>query len=461
LIQWNNPFNRGDNKKKFKFFKEERLPWVIAGAAALLIVIFIIGAISNASERSKIAEAAELAAAEQAQQEKEERDSKVADCIKQAEAAAAQYDYETALTILSSVSQYKDQYPEVKQAISNYETTIESLVAWSDPSQVPNLSFQMLIADPAAAFNDEDYATSFNRYYVTTSEFSKILVDLYANDYVLVNVKDLYTTQGVEDGAVSYMANTIHLPAGKKPIIITQTNVNYDQYLIDKNKDGDLSDGRGFASKLMIQDGKPVNEMVDKNGNTTVGEYDLIPILESFVRAYPDFSYKGAKATIAVTGAEGLFGYRLANGDQSQVDQATQTAQWLKNNGYELACYTYGNIAYGSQELSVIRGDLMKWDETIAPILGETDILVYARRSDLPEYAGGKFEILLQHGFHYFLGFCNEGTPWSKATTQYVRQGQLIVGGASLAHHSEWFSGMFDASAVLDSSRGSVPSWTW
>lgn len=461
MIQWNNPFNSGNSRKNFKYFKEERLPWIIAGVAALLIIIFIIGSISNAVKRNRIAEEAEIAAAEQNMQEKDEQDAQVAQLLQQANTAAMQYDYDSALSILSPVSQYADQYPELKQAIDDYSSAKASLVAWSDPSQVPNLSFQMLIADPAIAFNDEDYSTSFNRYYVTTTEFSNILIDLYANDYVLVHTKDLYTTQGSEDGAISYMANTIYLPAGKKPIIITQTNVNYDQYLIDKNKDGNTDDGRGFASKLMIQNGKPVNEMFDQNGNSMIGEYDLIPILDSFVRAHPDFSYKGAKATVAVTGAEGLFGYRIANGDQTQINQAAETAQWLKENGYELACYTYGNIAYGSQELSVMRADLTKWDETIAPILGETDILVFARRSDLPEYAGGKFEILLQHGFRYYIGFCEDGTPWSKATIQYVRQGQLLVGGASIAHHSEWFSGMFDTSAVLDHSRGTVPDWVW
>lgn len=454
LFDWIKNFDRNDFKRKFKFFKEEWLPIVIGGVAALLILIFVIGSISNASKRKAAEEAALLAAEEKNQQERAALDAQVEDLLQQANTAAAQYDYETALSILAPVTKHTNQYPKLKQAISDYETAQEALVAWSDPAQVPNLSFQMLIADPDAAFNDEQYGKALNTRYVTTEEFSKILVQLYENDYILVSLKDLYTTQGSEDGAVAYMADTIYLPAGKKPLIITQTNVNYDQYLIDKNKDGDLSDGRGFASKLLIQDGKPVNEMVDSNGYTTVGEYDLIPILESFVRSHPDFSYRGAKAVIAVTGHEGLFGYR-------QVEQASATAQWLKDNGYELACYTYGNEAYGRQELPAIRADLLNWNESIAPVLGNVDILVYAQRSDLADYAGGKFEILLQQGFHYYLGFCTDGAPWSKATTQYIRQGQIMVAGATMTHNSDWFSGMFDPSSVLDSSRGTVPSWSW
>lgn len=450
-------------KTNFEIFKEEKLPLVIAAAAAVLIVIFVIGSICNAVKRNRIEKAEQEAAAQQAQQEKERLDAEVSTLLQQANIAIQQYDYDGALALLAPVSKHADSYPALKQAISNCESAKQTLVSWNDPAQVPNLSFQMLIADPELAFHDDQYASAFNRNYVTTAEFSAILAQLYENGYVLVSLEDVYTSQPSEDGAASYMANTIYLPEGKKPLMLTQTNVNYDNYLIDSDNDGIADkDGCGFASKLMIQDGKPVNEMVDRNGNTVVGEYDLIPILESFIADHPDFSYKGARAVIAVTGHEGLFGYRIAGNDYDQIDQAAQTAQWLRENGYELACYTYANRAYGNMTVSDIEYDLQKWDAEIPAILGKTDILVFAQRSDIGDtgtYAGASFNALMEHGFRYYLGFSNNGTPWSKATTQYVRQGRIMVAGATLAHHSNWFSGMFDTSTVLDSSRGTVPSW--
>lgn len=467
MEEQNIPRRRTPRKKsQFEIFKEEKLPKVILAAAAILIVIFIIGSIGNAITRNQMLAARNASAAQEAQKEKQALDVQVDTLLQQAQAAAQCYDYTGALAILEPVSRHAASYPELKSAIDNYTAAKQTLVCWNDPSQIPNLSFQMLIADSSLAFNDSDYGSSFNRNYITITEFSKMLEQLYSNGYVLVSLTDVYTSQATEDGASAYLANAIYLPEGKKPFMITQTNVNYDQYLIDSNKDGILNDGRGFASKLIIKDGKAINQMVDKDGNVMEGEYDLVPILESFIAAHPDFSYRGARAVIAVTGHEGLFGFRTNDKSSStyydDLNQAASTAQWLQDNGYELACYTYSNTAYGNKTVSEIRSDLQKWNNEVTAILGETNILVYAQRSDIStggSYAGGQFEILQEAGFRYYLGFSEDGKPWSKATTQYVRQGRIMVAGATLAHHSNWFSGMFDASTVLDSSRGTVPSW--
>lgn len=454
-------------KTKFEIFKEEKLPLVIAAAAGVLILIFIIGSISNAVQRHRIEKAEDEAEMLQQEQERAALNALAKENLQKAELAANQYDYDTALALLEPLTDHTDSFPEVASALREYRAAKEALVLWDDPAKIPNLSFQMLIADPQAAFSDEDYGSAFNKNYVTTGEFAAILEQLYANGYVLVGLEDVYIKSATEDGAASYMAGTIYLPEGKKPIMLTQTNVNYDQYLVDKNKDGDLSDGRGFASKLMIENGKAVNQLTDRNGNTVTGAYDLVPILEEFVAEHPDFSYHGAKAVIAVSGHEGLFGFRTNDKNSenyyAEVNQAANTAQWLRENGYELACYTYANTAYGGKTVAEIRTDLQKWEAEVTAILGETDILVFAQRSDIQSstgtYAGGTFEILMDQGFRYYLGFCESGSPWSRATTQYVRQGRIMVAGATLANHSSWFSGMFDAASVLDSTRGTVPAW--
>ena len=463
-----NPQRRSPRPKtKFEIFKEEKLPLVIAAAAGVLILIFIIGSISNAVQRNRIEKEQEAAEMHQLEQERKALDALVKENLPKAELAAKQYDYDTAIALLEPFQGHTEDYPAVASALRQYQAEKETLVAWDDPGLIPNLSFQILIADPQAAFSDEDYGSAFNRNYVTTGEFTAILEQLYQNGYVLVGLEDVYTKSATEDGAAAYMAGTIYLPEGKKPLMLTQTNVNYDQYLVDKNKDGDLTDGRGFAAKLMIENGKAVNQLTDRSGNTVTGAYDLIPILENFVAAHPDFSYRGAKAVIAVSGHEGLFGYRTndkkAENYYAEVNQAATVAQWLRENGYQLACYTYANTAYGGKPVSEIRADLEKWDAEVTTILGETDILVFAQRSDIQSdtgaYSGGPFEILMDNGFRYYLGICNSGSPWSRATTQYVRQGRIMVSGATLANHSRWFGGMFDAGSVLDSSRGTVPSW--
>ena len=40
---------------------------------------------------------------------------------------------------------------------------------------------------------------------------------------------------------------------------------------------------------------------------------DVLTILEDFIEAHPDFSYRGARGTIAVTGYNGIFGYRTSD----------------------------------------------------------------------------------------------------------------------------------------------------
>ena len=94
------------------------------------------------------------------------------------------------------------------------------------------------------------------------------------------------------------------------------------------------------------------------------------------------------------------------------------------------------------------------------PIIGNPEIFTYAQLTDItdePTYSGDKYETLKNLGFRYFLGFCNDGTPWATVTDQYVRQGRILVTGANLAYHADWFTGMFDAEIVLDGARGDVP----
>ena len=93
-----------------------------------------------------------------------------------------------------------------------------------------------------------------------------------------------------------------------------------------------------FASKIIIgEDGRPSCEMKMEDGTVSAGSYDLVPILNDFIDEHPDFSYKGAKAIIALTGYEGIFGYRTASSYSESPDyerereQAAKVAQCLRD----------------------------------------------------------------------------------------------------------------------------------
>lgn len=456
-----NPRRR--QRSKVQVFKEAYLPVLIAGIALLLIIVFIIGSIVRGIQRSKIEAQASLEASVSEAIELELLTREADTLAQDAAALAAHFDYERAIQLLDTFSGDIDKFPALSQLRSEYTQAKDTMVLWSDPSQVVNLSLQLLIADPARAFQDKTYGTSYNRNFVTTDEFSKILQQLYDNGYILIRMSDILAGNDTKE---------LYLPSGKKPLILTQTQVNYYTYMTDS--DGDkLPDkgGAGFASKLIMDaEGNLTCEMVDSFGQTVTGAYDLVPILDAFIQAHPDFSYKGAKAILAVTGYDGLFGYRTGSqaravfGDaycDEQVQAVSKIVDALRSTGYEIAFHTYENVAYGSYSAAQIQADLNKWSAEVYPILGSIDMLVYARNSDIAgnasAYSGEKYDTLQAFGFTRYLGFCTDGKPWLATDSAYIRQGRILVTGSNMAHHGDWFTGMFDAASILNSNRGTVP----
>ena len=207
-------------------------------------------------------------------------------------------------------------------------------------------------------------------------------------------------------------------------------------------------------------------EMVDKDGNTLVGDYDLVPILESFLKIHPDFSYRGARAILAPTGEQGIFGYRVQTSVISdpklgqeyynqQVQGAKEICQALRDRGYTLASYTYANRNYGQDNANQITEDLASWDTQITPVMGNTNVMVFAQGSDIGDYTGTKYKALYDKGFRFFIGQSDK--PFADVANSYVRQKRLMVTGANMFWNGKMFAGMFDTAAVLNSMRGDVP----
>lgn len=458
---------RRKRRNPIETFKEQYLPALIICVAFILILVFTIGSITRAIQHKK-ADALQKEQVRLSQQQAQEAlENEVADLIKEAEAYAKDYDYVKAVETLDRFSGNMSKFPQMTDLRKQYEEAKQTMVLWEDNSKVLNLSFQLLIADPERAFRDETYGVSYKNNFVTTTEFANILQQLYENDYILISLDDIYHIETDELGQTYLSSKELYLPQGKKPVIITQTQVNYNTYMVDG--DGDKlpdKDGDGFASKLIIDaNGNLTCEMVNSDGSVTTGAYDLVPILDSFVQTHEDFSYKGAKAVLAVTGYDGLFGYRTtkAAGNffgedkrQKEIDQASTVIQKLRETGYDIACYTYENIGYGDSEIDAIDADLSGWTTEVMPILQDVDIFVFAK-SDIANasaiYSGEKYNKLAALGFKYFIGFCDNGTPWQIVTDSYVRQGRLMVTGSNLANNPTWFEGIFQVDAILDSNR--------
>lgn len=414
-----------------QIFKEKYLPWIILATAGILILSFLFGSISMRLERD---------AAQQ-------RQDRITELLNQeakgltAKAAilAAEYNYEGAMKLLAGYSGGLANHPELLNLYNHYKAALNDLVVWDNLAKIPNLSFRTLVADLQKASADPDRGSRYASRYITTDEFSRILNQLYENGYVLVSPMDFVLPATREDGSVSVTRTSIRLPSNKKPIILTQEGVNYYSH---------TETCRGFADRLIV----------DSNGELTCvwdqqeGAFDLVPILNAFIQAHPDFSYEGARAVIAVSGYEGVFGLSL-----DKTDEIRAVADTLRQQGYDIACYTYADMEYADYGAAGVREDLDKWFSQIVPLLGQTDLLVYPTGGDIKgreTYSGSKYEALHDYGFRYFIGTSSEGEMWGLTTGDYTRQYRTIVTAANLKSNPEWYAGIFDAASVLEASRG-------
>ena len=454
-LQNSAPAPRRKKRSQERIIKEDYLPVGIAGVALLLCLIFIIGSVVRNIDRNNEKLQNEILASEQAASEAIRLQEEAEYLLEQAAIKASGYDYQGAIEMLDSFSGDMNNFTQILSDRGKYSQLLSTVVEITNYGQLPNLSFNVLIADPARAFKDEKYASAYNQNFVTVDEFSKILDQLYANGYVLVNFDSFVEKTTDAAGNVSYATKPIYLPADKKPFMLTETLVNYFGYMIDSDNDGKAdAKGGGFASKLIVKDGEITCEMVDAEGNTVYGAYDLVPILNEFIEEHPDFAYRGARATLAVTGKEGIFGHRINKGDSAAVAAATELVQELRAQGYLIACNTYENLNYDKNKATDIQADLKSWTDEITPVLGDVDILVFARGSDISDYTGPKFNVLYSSGFRFFISSATKGIPSTEVNRTYIRQYRIMVTGSLMVNSPSTLSNYFKVADVISGERG-------
>ena len=371
----------------------------------------------------------------------------IEELIARADVAAASYDYDKAVDIIKSFGKNYEKKKDLKQAIIKYQSGKSKLVKYADTEKITHLSFRTLIFDTKKAFDGDENEYNYNRTRTTVSEFSNILDELYRQGFILIDFDDL--TQKKKGKLVK---KELYLPQGKTPVIISQEDVSYKSSL----------SGDGFASKLIIdKNGMPLCEYEDEDGNVTTGEYDLVPVLEKFVREHPDFSYKGARGIIAVTGDEGVLGYNTNPESEAfsdnDVENARKTAERLKELGWEFASNSFSYTSYNGISLDALKSDADRWEKEVEPIVGKTDILVYANGNDIVstgEYSeeNEKYTYLKSLGFDYF---CYGDTAQYSITygEDYFRQGRRILSGFRLTNQADGLIDLFDAGRIVDIAR--------
>ena len=382
------------------------------------------------------------------------------------------YDYLGAIELIESFEHYEN-YSFLTDAIKEYWELDTQLVSYSDIDKVTHIFFHSLIVDTARAFDGDSDQRGYNQYMTTCDEFWKILESMYERGYVLVSPYDVAYEVTAAAGYTYFTYGDIRLPEGKIPFLMSQDDLNYYGYMIGdidgKNEKPATAsvNGDGFATRLVIaDDGKVICEYMDAQGNILYGDYDLVPLLEKFIQEHPDFSYHGARAMLGVTGYEGVFGYRTkpayeaalgTEAYQKEVEQAKAVAEALRAQGFLVVSHSYGHPAYGNIEAPNVEADSDKWENTVEPIVGETDIILYPHGSDIAgtgqyTFDNAKFAALYEDGYRYF--FNVDGNKyWCQLGSNYYRGGRRNLDGYRMYHYPKKCSDLFDVDEVFDPAR--------
>ena len=381
------------------------------------------------------------------------------------------WDYEGAIALLESLPP-EERTDEVNSRLAEYKEADSQMIAYPYMDSITHVFFHSLIVDNERAFDGDSKERGYNLYMTTVQEFRDILDSLYEKDYVLVTPHQV--AGEVTDAAGTHFAYyEIRLPKGKKPIMMSQDDVNYYGYMIGNQEGMDeipvfaTPDGDGFASRIVIgDDGYPTCEYMDAEGNVSYGEYDLVPILEAFCQEHPDFSYRGARAVIGVTGYEGVFGYRTKPAYEAalgtaaykkECDDAKHVAEVLKEQGWLIASHSYGHPAYGEITDEKVAIDSDKWEETVQPIVGDTDILLYPHGSDIENTShytetNAKFTALYEDGYRYFFNVDN-AIAWHQVGENYFRGNRRDLDGFRMYHYPDSMNDLINAGEILDPGR--------
>ena len=297
--------------------------------------------------------------------------------------------------------------PDPYDAVRTYWSEDQLTQAWGPNQVVEHLFFHPVIAYPELAFDGDSQEKGLDDYMVTATEFSRILESVYQRGYVLVDIADVWSETTDENGNAVMVRNTLYLPEGKKPLILSYDDTNYYEYMLEN----------GFAYKLILgEDGKIASWGKDPQGNEVVSrDLDAIPMLDKFVEEHPDFSPFGAKACLSVTGYQGILGYRTQTDKtvewtdemeafrQSEIQAVKPIIAELKRTGWTFGSHTFGHIRLDSCSMEKVQSDTQRWFDEVGSLVGPTNVLFYPHGSrpdgDDWKQTGPVFQYLQGQGF--------------------------------------------------------------
>lgn len=325
---------------------------------------------------------------------------------------------------------------------------------------VEHLFFHPVVAYPELAFDGDAQANGIDDYMVTVGEYNKILQSVYENNYVLVDITDVWSETTGEDGQPKMVRNTLYIPEGKKPLIFSYDDTNYYPYMLEN----------GFTYKLVIgDDGKVWSWGLDPQGNeVTSRDLDAITILDKFVEEHPDFSPFGAKGSLSLTGYCGILGYRTQTEKENQTAAHEENRQKereavkpiieeLKRTGWTFGSHTWGHINLAKKSLDVVKEDTEKWLSEVGELVGATPILYYPHGArpdgDDVKQTGPIFQYLQSKGFRVFASVGINSYSKIKGDISAVICDRLHPDGTTLRGSDKvqsWYEQFYNGREIID-----------
>ena len=457
--------------------RERRKKLMILGATGIITLVVVAGAVNGIAGFIRHGSTQSASSAKKVQKKEDSQEVPAEQqgpgAMEQAKLLATQYDYQSAIDLLKKQSDYESN-TDMQNAVKEYESDRDSCTSWP-LEEVTHVFYHTLIKDTSKAFDGDYKEADYNQVMTTIDEFNKITETMYEKGYVMVSIYDM--AKANDDGTMT--PGEILLPPGKIPFVLSQDDVCYYHYM----------DGDGFASKIVVgEDGRPTCEMKMDDGSISTGSYDLIPLLNDFIDEHPDFSYKGAKAIIALTGYEGILGYRTASSYsetpdyESEKEQAARVAQCLRDDGWELASHSWGHLWMGVSDdpenpykISDERfyTDTDKWKNEVESLIGPTDIYIYPNGNDVADWhpyteENYRYQYLASKGFRYFCNVDASKPAWIQKGPDYLRMARRNLDGYRLYEDmiqedpaKKRLSDLFDASQIFDPSRPTPVTWNY
>lgn len=472
--------SRALKRRKEQMKKRRQRQNLLKMAGCLVVLALIVGVTSFATSKlglngEKPAKKQQTESGSETVRETENKNAKI---LEEAELLAAGYDYDAAIEKIKSVKGY-EQEESLTAAVTKYTTAKASCVA-VDVDAVPHIYYHSLMNEPTVALDaavmGQQEADNMNAWMTTVDEFDKITQAMYDNGYVFVRLRDLVVESKDENGNVIFTRNeNLMLPPGKKPVVLSVDDLSY-YHSYEK---------ASYPDKLVLdKDGAVKCHYVKKDGTEEVGDFDVVPRLNSFLEEHPDGAYHGARGMIALTGYDGVFGYRTdtayqtkenLTADQSawleahpdfdwdnEVKEATKIAEAIKKSGWEFANHTWGHLNVSNKTVDELKADNDKWVNTVQNIVGETDTFIFTHGGDIGDWHdysadNAKFNFYKEAGYNFFCNVDGSVPYWVQIRENYVRQGRINLDGYMLYRASqgqtEVLNDLFDAKQVFNESR--------